>query len=309
MTTDIAQLLERLGIEGRERGDEIDAPCPMHKQRVGKEDSDPSWSINVTTGLHHCFSCGYGGPVQRLVSDVLGISPTEADKWIGQDRDLEAILSRRTGPSVNLPRPKPMREERLAEFVSPPQWALTKRALERASCEAFGVKWDPSKNAWILPIRDPSSLDLRGWQLKSEIERGFLNFPHGVRRDDTLFGIDVFPGGRMIVVESPLDAIRIHSIGIPGAVATFGSAVSTSQVMLMRMADEIVFAMDNPYTDKAGRIASMNILKMSMGVLRSVRFFDYQGIQAKDPGGMGEEEIRRGIAQAKSRAFGEAAIL
>jgi DNA primase len=56
---DVLATLERLGIEGKESGDEYVARCPMHAARTGREDSHPSWSINLQTGLFLCFSCGY----------------------------------------------------------------------------------------------------------------------------------------------------------------------------------------------------------------------------------------------------------
>ena len=40
------------------RGVEIQALCPAHFERTGKEDHNPSWYINADTGAHICFSCG-----------------------------------------------------------------------------------------------------------------------------------------------------------------------------------------------------------------------------------------------------------
>ena len=62
--------LTALGIEGTLRGSELSAPCPMHEDRVGRPDANPSWSINIDTGLLNCFSCGYRGSVITLIADV-----------------------------------------------------------------------------------------------------------------------------------------------------------------------------------------------------------------------------------------------
>ena len=88
----------------------------------------------------------------------------------------------------------------------------------------------------------------------------------------------------------------------------FGAIVSKSQILLMSAADEIVFALDNPLVDLAGRKSSVQLLTETKGVLRSVRFFDYSGLTAKDPGEMSLDEITLGIKRAKSRAYGERAI-
>jgi hypothetical protein len=42
----------------------------MHFARTGKADNSPSWWINLSTGMHICFSCGYKGNLLQLVCDV-----------------------------------------------------------------------------------------------------------------------------------------------------------------------------------------------------------------------------------------------
>ena len=39
----------------RSRGDEYTGCCPAH------DDANPSWGINMLTGLHNCHSCSFGG--------------------------------------------------------------------------------------------------------------------------------------------------------------------------------------------------------------------------------------------------------
>jgi hypothetical protein len=202
-----------------------------------------------------------------------------------------------------------MSDTRLAAFNAPPRWARLRRHLTAEACDLYGVKWDYTNELWITPIRDPYHGHLMGWQEKSETERFFRNFPTNVKKSKTLFGYDVFTGGQMIVVESPLDAVRIASEGITGAVATMGAHLSLSQIALMGAANEIIIALDNPTIDKAGQNAARFMLSASKGVLRNVRFFDYSQTTAKDPGDMTLAEIQHGIAHAKSRAYGERAFL
>lgn len=304
---DVLTTLQSLGIEGQPRGDEFVGHCPMHEQRTGRQDAHPSWSINVETGLFLCFSCGYRGSIITLIADLKGVGLEEA-RTLTVRPDLGTALSRIPGAYRPASRPEPMSEARLSRFSEPPRWARIKRNLTTPSVQFYGVKWNYLTDSWIIPIRDCVDASLMGWQEKSETQRIFRNFPTGIKKSRTLFGYDVFPGGRMIVVESPLDAVRLHSQGLAGAVATFGAVVSRAQVMLMSAADEVVFALDNPFTDDAGRKSSIQLLTETKGVLKSVRFFDYSGIEAKDPGDMTPDEIEQGIRRARSRAYGEAAV-
>lgn len=78
---DVAKLLTRLGIAYRQMGDELHSVCPYHVDRK------PSWSINLSTGQHHCFSCGWGGGPSTLVNhvlkgDALGWTSRDAFEWM-----------------------------------------------------------------------------------------------------------------------------------------------------------------------------------------------------------------------------------
>jgi len=305
---DIEQTLEALGIEGRVSGNEFVGHCPMHLARTGREDGHPSWSINLGTGLFLCFSCGYRGSVITLISDLKGVS-FDVAKTLTVKPDMQATVLKIPAAYVAVHANPTLSDARLQKFTVPPAWARRRRHLTTESCALYGVRWDPTNELWITPIRKPTTNELLGWQEKGETHRVFRNFPTNVKKSQTLFGYDVFEGGRMIVVESPLDAVRLHASGVQGAVAAMGAVVSKAQILLMSAADEVVFCMDNPATDKAGRVSSLSLLHDTKGVLKSVRFFNYNGIDAKDPGDMTEAQIDQGISDAKSRAYGERAIL
>ena len=299
--------LAALGIDGSLRGSELLAPCPMHEKRTGREDAHPSWSINVDTGLFNCFSCGYRGSIITLIADLKGVSFDEA-KTLTVRPDLQASIAKIPGAYTAYAKPQPISEAMLYRFSNPPRWARSKRHLTQEACKGYGVRWDFLSDSWIIPIRESFDNSLMGWQEKSEVDRAFRNYPVGVKKSRTLFGYDIFTGGRMVVVESPLDAVRLLSDGVTGAVATYGAIVAKQQIMLMSAADEVVFALDNPSIDNAGKKSSIQLLSETKGVLKSVRFFDYSGIEAKDPGDMTPDQIEKGIKHARSRAFGERAI-
>ena len=55
MTVDeMTDTLTRLGVEiVGSRGYEIQAHCPAHLERTGKQDRNPSWYINADSGAHN----------------------------------------------------------------------------------------------------------------------------------------------------------------------------------------------------------------------------------------------------------------
>ena len=297
-------LLLALGIEVTEvRGSELWALCPGHLDRVGRVDSHPSWSINAETGVSSCFSCGYKASLSHLVADRLSLSPDDAKRWLTQtiqvdfealNRRLEDIKEAHANPF----RLVPMSEARLAVYVDPPTDALDARNLTLDACREHTVRWNPKSESWIIPIREPGSNKLLGWQEKGQYTRSFRNRPAGVKKAQCLFGLERYTGGRMILVESPLDAAIITTMG-PGVgcgVSPYGARVSREQFALLRGADQLIVALDN---DLAGIKASREVWQTARDQGFECWFFDYSGTTAKDIGDMTAGEVLLGIANAK----------
>lgn len=300
----VARVLESIGVEVFEvRGDSVIGRCPGHEERVGRPDNRPSWSMSAAKRLHHCFSCGFSGTLAGLVAQLKGL----ADQWGQPDyaaaeriiageldipmSEIVAILDRALEPEVEY-RPLPIGEAHLAGFDFPPQRAIRDRRLSTAQVERYGVLWQDGN--WILPLRDPDTGHLLGWQEKGHRTRHFHNRPAGLRKSETLFGIREWSGPSMAVVESPLDAVRLAGLGYP-AVATCGASVSEYQFRLMRLAERLVLAFDN---DDAGRKALQHGYELSRREGFEFWSFDYAGSGRKDVGDMEDDEIRSGMQDA-----------
>lgn len=295
---EMEELLERLGITPTgTRGNEVQARCPGHIQRTGHEDRNPSWSINADTGAHICFSCQFRGGLVFLVSYVNQIDFEDAKKWLNDGGTLSESFVKATEKKEEIfEELLQITEAALAAFVHPPIYALKSRGLHPESAEHYEVLWDTRRSNWILPIRNPHTKVLMGWQEKGYSGRFFRNYPSGIKKSEALFGYHRYTGGTMIVVESPLDVVRLHSLGIDGGVATFGSVVSKEQLNLIRGADKIIFAMD---ADEAGIQSSLHLLKESQTLGFPAWFLDYTCTDMKDIGGMSRAEVHQCIANAK----------
>jgi 5S rRNA maturation endonuclease (ribonuclease M5) len=316
---DIESVLVRLNIDYSSRGYELSGVCPGHLKTTGREDRNPSWSINSETGAHHCFSCGYRGSLLSLVCDLLGFENyRDAERWLkaNVEIDLDSVVKQTQDLQREsyryLPKPVPMSEARLAVFTDPPQWALEARQVTREACLKHKVKWVEGMDNWILPIREPEAGKLLGWQEKGQGHKHFLNRPTGMKKAATLFGIEQFLDldiNDMIVVESPLDVVRLSSMGIRGGVATMGASVSVEQVKLMRRAERVTIAMDNPSLDAAGAKAVKELTKLLPKYGVEFQYFNYGDSNAKDIGDMTDDEVWFGLEKAKHMALGKLAYL
>ncbi len=290
--TDLASVLKSIGVDVRRAdGREISGRCPVHRRVTGREDGSPSWSMNAQTGLWICFSCGARGTLSMLVSELTG----EPDAIMAVhhfliDRNLERLT---TGVEVTEKKPE-IDWVSFSKFVLPPESALSKRGLDPDQVLMHGVRWDNMNKAWVIPIVNHFG-DLQGWQTKAP---GWVrNFPVGVKKSDSLFGIERFMGGTAVLVESPLDVVRFASVfEKPQALATFGAAVSDKQLALLStVADRVVIAMDN---DEAGIRSSKSLFNRLPHFRRGTLWWNYSGTSAKDIGDMTASEMAHGLASA-----------
>ena len=305
---EMEDILDRLGIEIVSiTGDEIKGHCPAHLERKGREDSNPSWSINADTGAHNCFSCHFKGSLHSLVEYVEGVDSEIAKQWVNSgERNLSKAFERLMAPTPIVQTTLTMQESVLSAFVAPPEEALKSRGLTGIAASYFDILWDSRNENWITVIRDPYSNKLLGWQEKGYKTRYFKNYPPGVNKSHTLFGYKQYTGGDLIVVESPLDVARLASVGILGGVSTYGAAVSNAQLSLIRSADRVIFAMDN---DSAGLSSSATLLEYSKTMGFECWFFNYSKTDMKDVGGMSKAEIVYGLENARHSLHGKKAIL
>jgi 5S rRNA maturation endonuclease (ribonuclease M5) len=306
MTVDeMKDTLTRLGIEYySERGDEVQAACPAHKDRTGHEDRNPSFYINADSGAFICFSCQWKGNVYTLVNYIHG--DVDANIWLNEGGGLSLRMERITRVVPNIQEQTHITESMLSAFTLPPEEALKSRGLTKRAAEEFELSWDERNKNWIIPIRDVVTNKLLGWQEKGYDRRYFRNYPTGVQKSQALFGYGQYISGDMIVVESPLDVVRLASLGFTGGVATYGALVSSAQFNLIRGGERVVIAMDN---DEAGHKSSMSLYTLCREMDKEAWFFNYNQLDVKDIGGMSLDEVTFGIENAKHIAKGWRAVV
>lgn len=305
---DVLKCLDELGINViRVVADEALAHCPKHYERTGKIDNHPSWSVrvedgnNIVAGIHNCLSCGYSGNFVDLVRDWLDVPRGQAIGWVRARGGIErarSILERRNRPS-GTDTTKTINEASLALSAPAPAWALESRGLTAESAEWFGVRWDTTKDCWVLPIRDAAGT-LMGWQEKGTKNRHFLNVPDEVPKSTSLFGYQQLlddDTDTAILVESPLDAVRLDSVGIPGGISSFGAKVSAKQMTLIVKSPVkwLVIALDN---DRDGTVNARTLRYGWSKRELTIRFLNYDRTRSKDIGDMTRKEIEYAVATA-----------
>lgn len=301
---DVIACLEELGVTvTRLIHGEAWAICPGHLSRTGEKNNRANkWSVNIESGEHSCFSCGFRGSFVYLVMEVKGYDRHDAEQWVRSRGGISRL--RRSLAAANdriEPEPwvQPWNESRLAFFSSPPYSALDGRRVSAGAVKHYGVLWDEEAGNWILPIRDPETGVLLGYQEKGP--GWFSNKPARVPKSETLFGLDCFRGTTAILLESPLDCLRLHTAGLDGAVSSFGVQVSNKQLeLLFDVAEIVIFALDN---DEAGHNKMWELRNRYLSSGKRIKFINYSHIpHAKDLGteGVTDKDIQTAVLTAYS---------
>lgn len=289
---DIPSALNDLGIPIiAQVGDDLKIKCPAHLKRKGKEDRNPSCYVHETEGMFLCFSCGFSGPFIALVREVQGKSDERAAEWIREQGIIgraKRILAGHTDFRERKEPEEEIGEAHLALFTDPPFAALESRGITLEASRHYGILWDPGRHMWITPVRDRNGT-LLGWQEKSE--RYFKNYPRGMEKGQTLFGLEQLTGSTAVLVESPLDTAVIKTAEVDGAVSSFGVYVTDEQMeLLLSRVEVLVLALDN---DRDGKRERAKLYRRYRGRGTRILYWDYGPTEAKDPGDQSDEEIRR----------------
>jgi hypothetical protein len=290
---DLVGVLDELGVEVHKVvGDEICGRCPVHHKAKGRDSHRYSWYMNVDSGLWRCFTCGSSGNLPSLVSDL---TDDLMILWRVQSSLIMSGLRRLNEDEAAY---DPQVSETIdwmtyAAFDPLPESVIKVRNLDPDMVVRFGVKWDPEHRAMTLPIVSPLG-ELRGWQLKKT--GSVWSYPTGVNRHDTFFGIERAFSDTALVVESPLDVVRFHSVyGEPdiNCLGAFGAALAEDQVRLLyRKFDRLIIALDN---DNAGAYHTKRLTKMLPSFRHGVWYWKYNEGAPKDLGEMTDGQIIRGL--------------
>jgi DNA primase len=136
--------------------------------------------------------------------------------------------------------------------------------------EGGGRRYDRFRSRIMFPILNQrGSVIAFGGRVLGEGEPKYLNSPETplFEKGCELYGLvqarlAIRAAGRAIVVEGYMDVVALAQHGVEYAVATLGTATSTTHLQkLLRQTDEVVFCFDG---DAAGRKAAWHALEVSL---------------------------------------------
>jgi 5S rRNA maturation endonuclease (ribonuclease M5) len=299
----------------RRRGEKIYGQCPCF-DHGGDRSGQQSFSWNNELKIwacwsHHCEK-DYGSSIISLVRVVVGLSFKDSLEWLRAKLEKcggfvpSAIAEKPSVAKNNLP---PVDELRL-KFLLPQYDCLTARGFDPAILRYYeaGFWYRPGTfmhNRIVFPIRDElgSLVGFTGrtvYDAEESKRLGEQKWKHGRFFDRHVEG---FQGGqylynlfrakrhlaerRIILVEGPLDGMRLEEAGIHNWVACLGCSMGKAHkdLLVEHNVNHIDLALD---PDEAGDKASIRIIK-EFG-----QYFHFNRVRlSKDPGECAVTELRK----------------
>ena len=316
----------------RKQGREWRGLSPFNKEKT------PSFFVNDAKGFYHDFSSGRSGDQFTFLTEVEGLSFTEAverlaamaglplpqrspeaEKAAGKRASLHDVLAAAAaffaaqfaGPAGARARDyaaaRGLKRETIAAFTigyaPAARHALKEHLGARGipvadmieagllvSGDDIPVPYDRFRDRLMIPIHDARGrlVGFGGRALSPDAPAKYLNSPDTAlfHKGDLLFNAHRARGaahtsGSVVAVEGYMDAIALHQAGLPGVVATMGTALTEAQIAaLWALSDEPIICFDG---DRAGVAAAHRAIDRILPALRAGKSFRFAFLQGQDP--------------------------
>ncbi len=253
-------------------GGNIQAHCPSQ----GHDDNSPSWGINLHTGKHHCFGCGWAGDPLNLIKEL---ESSRQGRKVKLDEATEIMLRVSAGqldqqaiisPVKRLRAVDDSREFRyypdsILDAIESKVDYLVERGVSERVCHAWQVRYGEDEKRYIIPVRD----------IRNRLV-GFIGLADSSTREDNkdnpsfkkviyspklwiskiLLGVHRYPicsKDILILVEGAVDCLKVSTAVGPkvAVMAALHSDLSVHQAKLLKdiKYQRVLLMADN---DKAG---------------------------------------------------------
>ncbi len=259
--------------------------CPFHNNY-----RSPAGEVDKRSGFFFCFSCQHVCDLTELVMHTSGRTYFEAVRFI-KSKETESNLEQQINKALvvkqdYIPFDEIMIKRLNNQALESPRAMryFQGRLITEESVKKFALGYSEKQDMVTIPVASPDGIDI-GFVGRSVEGKEFKNTP-GLPKSKVLFNLHrIKTAGKVYVVESSFDAIRLDQCGFP-AVATLGANVSKIQTdLLQKYFNNIIVIADN---DEAGGNMKDKLIE-KLGNRVTVVTLDKK---YKDIGDMSDEDIK-----------------
>ena len=279
----------------RNNGDNIQTNCPFHKN--GQE-RKPSFGVNGEIDKCHCFSCGWSGTIEEMISELYGYQDEGkfGKRWLIKRFNTVEIETRPNIMEGFNGRPSDIYNRNRRNNICDNEYNrdcdryigeleldkyryihpyMYKRGLTDEIIERFDIGYDREREEITFPVRDTEGrcVFVAGRNVKSK----FFRLPKGL--DKPIYCADKFRGGAYrtaYITESFLNCLTCWKYNKP-AMAMLGTGNKKQYEILNKLpVREYILAFD---PDEAGRKATERFRKNVHGkIIKELVYTDNRDI-------------------------------
>ena len=247
----------------RPNGDNLQTNCPFHK---GGQERKPSFGVNGNLDKCHCFTCGWSGSIEQMVSELFGIHDNGeyGKKWLvrrfnsieieTRTNILPQLLKRNLEEQVAVPQYVTEQELDSYRYTHP---YMYKRGLTDEIIEEFDIGYDKEKEAITFPILDEYGRCV--FVATRSVHTKFFGLPQGLNKP--VYQAYRFMSGKYseaYIVESFLNCLTCWKYNKP-AMALIGTGNKKQYELLRKLPVRSYILAFDP--DEAGRHATERFRK------------------------------------------------
>ena len=253
--------LKQRNIQYSRHGNELKSACIWPERHLSGQDTNPSFTINLSTGVYFCNACGSRGNIHTFYMQTRGLSKQDAWYALGDALGLERPVDTDSRPGIDPALPVKYHAALMAHTGVIRDVLREKRGLTDETLKRFQIGWDGERVT--IPIYDEFSdlVNIRRYAWNSyEDSTKMINYSDvsgNTFGENRIYGIEHLVDQtcqRLIWCEGEWDRILAEQNGYPACTTTAGAGnFKTEWLKLLQQKECLYIVYDN---DDAGKRAT-----------------------------------------------------
>lgn len=262
--------LKRCGLTYSRHGNEVKSQCPFTELHLAGQDRNPSFTVNLESGVYFCNACGSKGNMHTFYCATRHVDKQEGWFALGDALGLERPTDIDSRPMIDPVLPSKYHQALMQSTGVIRDVLRDKRGLTDETLNKFMIGWDGERIT--IPIYDENCelVNLRRYKWNSyEDSTKMINYEDqfgNAYGENRVYGIEHLTDDRckaIVWCEGEWDRLVAEQLGIPACTMTAGANnFRIEWLKLLKRKKRIYICYDN---DAAGKRATEFLVEQLRG--------------------------------------------
>lgn len=267
---------KNMGLSYSRHGNELKSQCPWPERHLSGRDTNPSFTVNLGTGVYYCNACGSRGNIHTFYMETRHVDKQEAWFALGDALGIERPTDVDSRPAIDPALPVTYHNALMQSTGVIRDVLREKRGMTDETLSRFLIGWDGERVT--IPIYDEFSdlVNIRRYKWNSyEDSAKMINYEDQIGNaygEDRVYGIEHLTDESceaLIWCEGEWDRLVCEQVGFPACTTTAGAGNFRAEwLKLISRKKRLYICYDN---DDAGKRATEYMVENLRGT--SVKIF------------------------------------